>query len=173
MRIGCDFDGVVVRQDHPYDDVTTPLEFLPGAKQGLLALKAAGHTLLLWSGRMSRALLVDPKLDPLVRSGAQKVSLERWEASRELNQARLQQMLDFIDRELPGVFDAIDDGAAGKPTVDLFIDDHAVRFGYGPGALSWQQLTYLFGEPDEQSSGDETKDGNGSDVVTDENPVDI
>lgn len=150
MRIGIDFDGTIVRQDdRPYDDVTTPLEFMPGAKHGLMTLKAAGHILLLWSGRVSRALLVDPLLDPLVRAGSRVVSQARWEANLSLNRARVQQMLDFVDAELPGIFDAIDDGAGGKPTVDLFIDDRAVRFGHGPGALSWQQLIYLYGESDE------------------------
>ena len=42
MRVGIDFDGTVVSQDRPYADVVSPLEFVPGAKEGLLALKAAG-----------------------------------------------------------------------------------------------------------------------------------
>jgi hypothetical protein len=155
MRIAIDFDGTIVKQDRPYDDLDSPLEFQPGAKEVLYRLKTAGHVLLLWSARASRALLVDPKLDPLVRVGTKKASPGRWEANRPLNQARLQQMLDFIDAELPGVFDAVDDGSEGKPQVDIFIDDRAIRFGFGPGALSWEQLGHLFGDQDERGVGEE------------------
>lgn len=147
MVIAIDFDGTIVVQDgRAYGDVEAPLEFIPGAREGLAALKAAGHTLLLWSARLSRSLLVDPMLDPLVRSGARHADLAAWKASLPLNQARAQQMLDFVERELPGTFDAIDDGAAGKPQVDTFIDDKAVRAGYGPGASSWQRIAWLYGE---------------------------
>ena len=147
MIIAIDFDGTIVRQDgRAYDDLDTPLEFLPGAKEGLLALKKAGHTLLLWSARMSAALLVDPSLDPLVRARVRRIDHVAWERSAPLNQARCQQMLDFIDRELPGIFAAIDDGAGGKPQVDCFIDDKALRVGYGPGAASWDRITYLYGQ---------------------------
>jgi len=145
--IAVDFDGTVVVQDgRAYDDIDSPLAFLPGAKEGLVALKAAGHTLLLWSARMSAALLIDPSLDPLVRANARRVNTDLWERSQPLNQARCQQMLDFVDRELPGVFAAIDDGAGGKPQVDLFIDDKALRPGYGPGAMNWSRIAYLYGE---------------------------
>lgn len=147
MIIAIDFDGTLVQQDgRAYDDLDTPLVFLPGAKEGLLALKKAGHTLLLWSARMSAALLVDPSLDPLVRAGARRIDRSRWEASLSLNQARCQQMLDFVDRELPGIFAAIDDGAGGKPQVDCFIDDRALRCGYGPGGATWERITYLYGQ---------------------------
>ncbi len=148
MFFGIDFDGTVVQQDgRPYDDLDLPLEFMPGAKDALLALKRAGHVLLLWSARMSASLLVDPNLDPLVRAGKRAVDYATWANSLPLNQARVQQMLDFLDRELPGVFDAIDDGAGGKPHVDAFLDDKALRAGYGPGAMSWGRLAYLYGEP--------------------------
>ena len=38
MLIAVDFDGTIVRDDRPYEDTATPLAFLPGAKEGLLAL---------------------------------------------------------------------------------------------------------------------------------------
>jgi hypothetical protein len=55
-------------------------------------------------------------------------------------------MLDFVDRALPGIFAAIDDGAGGKPQVDCFIDDKALRLGNGPGGASWGRITYLYGQ---------------------------
>jgi hypothetical protein len=153
MRLACDFDGTIVKQDgRAYDDVTTPLEFIrdPGtgytSKDALLALKAAGHVLILWSARASRALLYDESLDPFVRCGARRADPVRWERNRGINQARMAQMLDFIDAELPGVFACIDDGAAGKPSVDAFIDDRALRLGNGPGALTWAEIAFLYGE---------------------------
>ena len=129
-----------------YDDTDSPLEFLPGAREGLLSLKKAGHTLLLWSARMSAALLIDPTLDPLVRAKVRRIDRDAWERSQPLNQARCQQMLDFVDQHLAGVFAAIDDGAGGKPQVDVFIDDKALRPGYGPGAMAWSRIAFLYGQ---------------------------
>ena len=34
MLIAVDFDGVIVRKDRPFADVTTPLQFMPMAKEG-------------------------------------------------------------------------------------------------------------------------------------------
>jgi hypothetical protein len=148
MIFAIDFDGTVVQQEgRAYEDTDTPLEFMLGAKAALLSLQRAGHVLLLWSARSSPALWRDVNLDPLVRAGRRKVSPADWERSRPINQARLEQMLDFVERELPGVFDAIDDGTAGKPLVDCFIDDKCVRVGYGPGAGTWDRIAYLYGEP--------------------------
>lgn len=153
MYIAVDFDGTVVVQDgRAYDDLETPLEFLRdpdtgyGARDGLLALKRGGHRLLLWSGRASRSLRIDPGLDPFVRAGARPLNRLEWEARRPIHVARYQQMLDFVAAHLPGVFDAIDDGAAGKPQVDLFLDDKAVRRGPGPGGFGWRALAFLFGD---------------------------
>ena len=149
--IAIDFDGTIVSQDRPYDDVTTPLEFLVdpvtgySSRDGLLALKAAGHLLVLSSCRANRALTVDQHLDPLVRAGKRPADPD-WERRRGLNQRRLQQMLDFVDAELPGVFDAIDDGTVGKITADMFLDDRAIRMIRGPGALRWDEVARLWGE---------------------------
>jgi len=143
LKIAIDWDGTVVSRDRSYADVTTPMEFVPGAKEGLLALKAAGHLLLLWSGRASRALLVDPELDPFVRAGVVEVDRRHWQESRWLHQARYDQMIEFVERELPGVFDAIDDGLAGKPSVDLFIDDKCMAMR---GPATWARIARQYGE---------------------------
>ena len=136
MIIAIDFDGTIVRQEHRYDDLESPLELTPGAREGLQALKAAGHRLILWSGRLaSRGLLEEPR-----------------EQSRKLNQARAAQMLEFVELQLPGVFEAVDTGQAGKPIVDLFIDNQAIRYGHGPGGLSWPQIAGLFGEPERRGA---------------------
>jgi hypothetical protein len=51
-------------------------------------------------------------------------------------------MVDFENRELPGVFAAIDDGAQGKPSpVDLFIED---RCGH---SVDWHEIAALYGAP--------------------------
>lgn len=138
-----DFDGTVVKQDRPYADVTTPLEFMEGAREALLSLKRAGHILLLWSGRASRALLYDPNLNPLVRVGAVHVDRRAWLESKPLYWARYHQMVDFVNRELPGVFDAIDDGIGGKPLVDFIVDDKAFVMR---GAATWARIARLYGE---------------------------
>ena len=64
-----------------------------------------------------------------------------------MHQARYDQMVAFVGRELPGVFDAIDDGAGGKPNVDLFIDDKCLRFGRGMHAAGWRELAHWYGDP--------------------------
>ena len=146
-----DFDGVVVRQDRAYDDLTTPLEFVVDpitgftSRDGLRALKLAGHVLVLSSCRANRSLLVDPNLDPLVRAGVRRVPAD-WQKRRDLNQRRLQQMLAFVQAELAGLFDAIDDGASGKVIADHYLDDRAFRMGGGPGGLSWGTIARLYGE---------------------------
>jgi hypothetical protein len=143
MFIAVDFDGTVVEQHgRAYDDVTTPLRLLPGARDGLQALKRAGHVLSLWSGRASPALLDDPMLDSLMRAGVRRISSTTWPEQQRINRARHKQMLDFVRRELPGVFDAIDDGRSGKPSVDLFIDDKCLRYG---ASNSWRQIAASLG----------------------------
>jgi hypothetical protein len=144
-----DFDGTVVRQgDHAYDDLEAPLVFMAGAPQALASLRRAGHNLILWSARSSLWLLVDPRLDPLVRAGVRPANMKQWRKSLPVNRARYQQMLDFVARELPGIFDAIDDGRGGKPHCDAFLDDRAFRMGEDDmdGERSWGDIAATYGE---------------------------
>lgn len=144
MLICIDFDGVVVRSEgRAFSDTTTPLEFMPGAKEGLRSLKAAGHTLLLYSARSNRALLYTPEWDPLVRAGVKRPHEVAWTQSKALHWARYRQMLDFVAAELPGVFAAVDDGLQGKPLADVFIDDRAMSMDAG-----WPHISLLYGAPD-------------------------
>lgn len=148
MIIAVDFDDTIVSQaGRAYDDVETPLEFMPGALEGLRALKRAGHRLIVFSGRASRALRVNPMLDPLAKAGVKSVNLERWEKSQPINEARYRQMLDFIAEHLAEVIDAVDDGTCGKVSADLYIDDKALRFGAPPLAAQWEVVASMWGEP--------------------------
>lgn len=145
MIIACDFDGTIVSQAHAYEDLESPLEFLPGARDAVLALKRAGHTLLLYSARANRALLDDWRLNPLWATGAVPVDLAWWEEHKALAQARYDQMVAFVNLELPGVF-VVDDGRAGKPTgVDLFVDDR----NFGTEYIDWAEIEALYGEPEQ------------------------
>lgn len=146
MIIAIDFDRTLVA-DGPYD-ATTPLQLLPGAKEALRSLRAAGHLLVLWSARSSPALLVDPMLDPLVRAGARRVNLRAWELAKEVHRARFRQMVEFVEAELPGLFNAVDDGAAGKFEFDLVIDDKAIRFGDKRlSGMDWSDIATRYGAP--------------------------
>jgi beta-phosphoglucomutase-like phosphatase (HAD superfamily) len=149
MKMAIDFDGTIVEMQAEYADLTTPFTLIPGAKEALYQLKAAGHILLLWSARASLALRKDPQLDPLIRCG---VVRPHGKMDLALNEARYQQMLDFVEQELPGVFDAIDDGTASKPSVDLFIDDKAVQ---AVGAQTWRALAEVFGQEEEEEESGE------------------
>lgn len=143
MIFAIDFDNTVVEQEGSYSDVTTPLNLKPGAMAGLTSLKAAGHTLLLYSARANKALVGHmPDVDPLHRSGA--VNRHQRPASLILNTKRYQQMVAFVEEKLPGIFDAVDDGRQGKPNADLFIDDKAITFG--PLGMNWGQIAARYGE---------------------------
>jgi hypothetical protein len=47
-------------------------------------------------------------------------------------------MVNFVNLQLHGVFDAIDDGRGGKPIVDRFIDDKA-------GPVDWEDIADRWG----------------------------
>lgn len=145
MVIAVDFDGTIVSDDRDYNDLTTPLEFLPDAKEGLQALKRAGHTVLLYSARASRSLREDPELDPLVREGKRRVNKIQWEKLRSLHEARYRQMVDFVEKNLKDEIDAIDDGKQGKPQAALFIDDRAIRYGATQGGHFWEWISERYG----------------------------
>ena len=147
MVICIDLDGTLVSMDRAYTDLSTPMTLMPGALEALGALKRAGHVLVLYSARANRSLWENPQLDPLVRAGVRRVDMEQWEERRELHKARYDEMLRFVDEQLPGVFDAVDDGAQGKPNADLFIDDRAIRFSSlgGAEALSWRDIADRYG----------------------------
>lgn len=148
MLIAVDFDGVVVSdKGRSFSDTATPLQFMPGARDGLHALKRAGHTLLLYSARANRSLLYTTEWDPLVRAGVRRPNQPAWQEAREVYRARYKQMIDFCAQYLPNVFDAIDDGLQGKPLADLFIDDRALSFGDGADRIQWQEIALLYGAP--------------------------
>lgn len=142
MIIAIDFDGTIIDDTHQYDDLATPLKFLPGALRALHALRRAGHTLILYSGRANRALREDWRLNPLWLSHAVPFDVDRWARNLPLNRARYKQMVDFVETELPGVFSAIDDGHQGKVSADLYIDDRALK--YGPN--NWGAIAEAYGE---------------------------
>lgn len=140
MKIALDWDGTIVTMDRAYDDLRTPPKFMPGAVAGLRSLKAAGHILLLYSARASRALREDPMLDPLIASGKVPFDRSQWERSRVIHVARYNEMLLVAGTALRGIFDAIDDGRQGKPSVDLFVDDRV------PGGFpGWERVARLYG----------------------------
>ena len=141
MRIALDFDGTIVNDEHAYDDLETPLEFLPGEFEAISALKAAGHILILWSGRSNTALRWDWQHNPLWAMNP-AFDVEKWEANKIVNQKRFQQMLDFVEENLPDVFTYVDFGNQGKVSADLYIDDRT-----GNGRPDWDWIRTAYGEP--------------------------
>lgn len=145
MNIAIDFDGTVVEQNRPYDDVSGEFDLMPGALEALKALKEAGHVLFLWSARSAFHLRRDWRMNPLWIARPDLLDLPRWNKSKELNEARYQAMLKYVTTgPLKGVFDAVDTGMSGKPSVDLFIDDKARQLG-GSG-LNWSDVADTYGE---------------------------
>lgn len=143
MLIAIDFDGVIVDKNRPFSDVTTPLTFMPYAKEGLESLKRAGHTLLLYSARANRALLYTPEWDPLMRAGIKRPNEAAWTSARSLHWARYHQMQEFVAKHLSHLIDAVDDGLQGKPLADLFIDDRAAEFRASTNG--WLEIAHLYG----------------------------
>lgn len=147
MIICVDFDDTIVVQDgRAYEDVDTPLQFVPNAKLGLLALRAAGHVLVLYSVRANRSLREDPSFDPMVRAAIKRMDLEAWPSAQLINEARYQQMLQFVDDQLSGIFAVVDDGIQGKPAADMYIDDKAVNFGEGLHGTDWGAIIGTYGD---------------------------
>lgn len=142
LVIAVDFDGVLVENDYRYTTTTPAFRLRPGARDGLAALKAAGHVLVLYSCRANLALRRDPDLDPLHRAG-----VRRLVGGTDVHEARYRQMVEYVAREFPGVFAAVDDGAQGKLVADLYIDDLAMRAGCGPGGYSWREIVAAYGAP--------------------------
>lgn len=151
MRIAVDFDNTIVSQEHDYNDLDTPLEFLPGAKEALESLKAAGHQLILWSGRSNLALRKDWRRNPLNRLTA-LFDEAKWEQQRQINAARYEQMLQFVEENLPDVFVYIDDGAQGKISADLYIDDRSTQ-------PDWGMLQEAYGELGQDDTPEEAIQG--------------
>lgn len=83
--------------------------------------------------------MYDPEFDPLVRAGFRPSTW--FDGSRELHADRYREMLEFVEREMSGVFDAIDDGRCGKLEADHYIDDRAISFG----ETTWLQIVDLYG----------------------------
>ena len=146
MIVAIDFDSTLVDEwGRRFDDVTSPLKLMGGARKALVAMKAAGHVVLVYSARANRALREDPMLDPLARVGAVKVDIVQWTKEQPLHEARYQQMVQFCATTLKGLVDAVDDGGQGKPVADLYIDDRALRFGGGVDGHSWFDIARQFG----------------------------
>ena len=148
MIIVVDFDDTVATSDpYPWDE-DEALALRPGAAEALRALRAAGHVLLLSSARSNMAHRLDWRLNPLWVSGAVRFDLERWRRQHEAGvwEKAHRRMEEFVARELPGVFHAVDQGLQGKPGGDLYLDDKGFRMAHG---ASWARVAELYGEADD------------------------
>lgn len=129
--IGVDMDGTVVYAMPGHKHHLRPLQLIPGAIDGLRGLKNDGHVLLLATRRANLARRFDPMLNPLIRAGVVPYP-DDWDP--RMAQARYQQAVDFANNQIPGIFDAVDDGRQGRPDVDYMIDDGAITM------RTWQQV---------------------------------
>ncbi len=150
MIICVDFDGCVVRPA-AYTASWAELELVRGAKEALIAMRNAGHILVLHSARANLALRVDPSLNPLVREGVIKVDRELWAKEEPVYQQRYDTMLEFVADQLPGIFHVVDDGRQGKPDADLFLEGLGRTMDAHGGA--WQRVMHAYGETEDTDVG--------------------
>lgn len=150
MIIAVDFDGTVV-EAMPYAGMVDPsqMRLRPGAKRALTALRVAGHLLVLSSVRSNQANRSDWRLNPLWASGQVAIDVELWAQRREWWEATHQAMLVFVEQQLPGVFNAVDEGVQGKPLADLYLDD----LGYRMGPRGWGEVEMLYGPAGNEARG--------------------
>ena len=141
MIIACDFDGTVVLQERPWGDLEGDLKFIDGAPEALRSLRNAGHTLILYSGRANQANRIDWRKNPGYVNGSLPFNEKDWEKAKPIHEELYEEMLDFVAKELPGVFAYIDSGEQGKPSCDLFIDDKNLEF-HG----NWEDIQFQFGD---------------------------
>lgn len=124
MKLAVDFGHTITNDTGDQDKYRLGvLTMVPGAMQALRTIKDRGHILLLNSHRANRARRIDSTLDPLVRAG-----ITPGEENHLFHQARYRQMVDFINTQMPGIFDAIDDGLQGKVNSDWAIDNKTIQF---------------------------------------------
>lgn len=112
LVIAVDFDGTLVADRRP-------LTFRPGAREGLLAMKKAGHHLILFTARAT----------PLDEGPELANEVERFYAYGEIPVAaeaqwrRFNEMRSFLQQV--GMWSAFDEvwQSPGKPHADIFVDD--------------------------------------------------
>lgn len=102
MRICVDIDGVICRLREPDQDYAD-LDPIPGAKEKLRALRAAGHYIILCTARHMKTCQGNVGL-VVARKGATTLA---WLAKHEIE---------------------YDEIYFGKPHADIYLDDNAVRF---------------------------------------------
>lgn len=100
LTIAIDFDGVIHGYSNGWGDGTIYDPPVPGTKEALDAIKAAGHRIYIFTVRTNKIFHKDDK--------DQKKAIEDW----------------MKQHELP--FDKI--WNFGKPMADVFIDDRAIGF---------------------------------------------
>lgn len=140
MIIAVDYDGTVVEDGAPLD----PPKVRAGAKAALVALRRAGHVLVLFSCRSNAAHRLNWRLNPLWTEAIIPFDEADWERQREIWEAMHQLMIKHVEEELPGVFHVVDQGLQGKPVADVYLDDRAFRMS----RRSWPEVAMLYGEPE-------------------------
>ena len=126
VRLALDFDGTLTEPG-------TPLRLRPGAREAVLAFKAAGHHLILHSARCT--LECGPALDD--------EATRYWETGEVPERVRIQwtlfaEMRAFLKTQ--GLWSAFDEvwQSPGKPHADVFIDDLSEQ-------PDWKALSSEFG----------------------------
>jgi len=102
MRICVDIDGVISRLREPDQDYAD-LEPVPGAREKLRALRAAGHYIILFTARHMKTCQGNVGL-VVARKGATTLN---WLAKHGIE---------------------YDEIHFGKPHADIYLDDNAMRF---------------------------------------------
>jgi hypothetical protein len=152
--ISVDFDGTVVERSGQYGERGEQLVVIEEAAIALKSLKEAGHSLILTSCRANTAQRKDWRKNPLWALGIVPFDEDNWAKNRLKWERAYHNMIKCVNRELPGIFDAIDNGEQGKVIAHLYLDDRAFRITYG----SWKTVAETYGDGFEKQSEEDSQE---------------
>ncbi len=145
MIISVEFDRALAA---PHAYAAEEVRLRQSAVNALVALRRAGHVLIVTSPRSNLAARVDPSLNPLVRAGAVRIDPKTWAASRETHSRRYTAMLRAL-KPLGALIAAVDDGAQGPLLVDMAITGDTVVNGRSMATeprRAWAELALTYGD---------------------------
>lgn len=148
MILAIEFEGAIVAITHKWSpQLKEDFLLLPGVKNSLECLRQAKHTLILYSSRACISIKYSDILtSPTGTSQAAVLNKNIYAGMQSLYKERFDNMVEFIEKHLPGLFDVIDDGNYNKNTADIIIDNRLLCAGGRSVNDGWGFVTATYGD---------------------------